>query len=223
MIVHTMSHAEMVADARKDLKALRNKLDKPLQQLRREHARNPEEPILYLYPWSSPNGNNWLVMIRYAKTSVSTYTMAWFQDEDGRVAGLWTAHKGLSYFIDPQVIERYGEQFDPHGSPVERLQSFFFENYFYAMQVEEQRDEQHWNVSIGMNHGLGLGEWDTTSDIVYFRTFVDHGQLFPEQQQMKELDADRLFQMLTPRQRVELANRARSIAAGERRRQGSAA
>jgi hypothetical protein len=210
-----MTHAEMVTEARKDLKALRNMLEKPLRDLRREHLLDIHQPIQHMIPWCSPNLNNWLVMIKCVNSTLSVYTLAWFPERDRRLAGLWITAKGLSYFIDADVIERYGDHFDPSGSTIDRLQSFFFENHFYAMQVEDQRDEDRWNVSVGLDQGMGLGEWDIASDIVHLRTFVEHGELF-EQEKKADVRADRLFNLLTHGQRIELGDRLRTIASRKR-------
>ena len=41
MILHTMTPAQLVLEARKDLPALRNKLVAPVIRLRKEHAFDP--------------------------------------------------------------------------------------------------------------------------------------------------------------------------------------
>lgn len=219
MIVHTMTHAEMVAEARKDFPALRNKTASVMQRMRREHLRDRKQTLVHMFPWRSPNRNHWLILLHYSKQAQSTYTLTWFRDKEERIAALWTTHAGLAFYIDSHVIQRYGERFDPTDNPAERLQSFFLENHFYSMQLEEPRGEQHWNVSVGMNHGLGLGEWDTVTNIVHVRTFVNHGQLFPEQEQKMDLmDFERLYYTLTPGQRIDLHNRIRLAEEEERRR-----
>lgn len=61
-----------------------------------------------------------------------------------------------------------------------------------------------------MNHGLGLGDWDTHTDIIHIRTFVSFGQLFPEQQELMErLDAQRAWDSLTRGQQMERLARAK--------------
>jgi hypothetical protein len=65
-------------------------------------------------------------------------------------------------------------------------------------------------VRVGMNHGLGLGDWDTHTDIIHIRTFVSFGQLFPEQQELMErLDAQRAWDSLTRGQQMERLARAK--------------
>ena len=80
---------------------------------------------------------------------------------------------------------------------MERLQSFFFENHRYAMQVEEPKGEHHWNVSIGLHAGLGLGVWDTTTDILHWHDFIAY---------------DRSLLEMEPRQRMALYDRVRKVA-----------
>ena len=191
----------MVAEARKDFTALRNKLDEPLRRTRREHIKCKQE-ILHLLPWRSPKGNRWLLMVHQTKTGPRIYCMAWYYDAAGRINALWTAHSGMAYHISWHVIDRYGERFDPTAMPVERLQSFFLENYFYTVDVNEVVSEDRCNVSVGMNHGMGLGFWDRTEQLVYINTFVNHGQLFPEQADaMERMDLERILLGMSPGQR----------------------
>jgi hypothetical protein len=123
--------------------------------------------------------------------------------------------KGLAYFIDPVVIEQYGRRCCPHDNPIECLQSFVLENYLFAMQVEKPIDEQRWHVSIGSEHGIGSGEWDTVTDVVHFRSFLDHRQIHREEQETVKgaLDIDGMYDLLTPGRSVERSDRARGNAA----------
>jgi len=204
MIVPTMSVPEMVADARKDFRALRNKLDEPLRRTRREHIKTKQE-ILHLLPWRSRNGNRWLLMVHQLKTGPRIYCLAWYYDHAGRINALWTAHSGLAYHISWHVIDRYGQRFDPTASPLERLQSFFLENYMYTVDVNEVESEDRCSVSVGMNHGMGLGFWCRNEHVVYINTFVNHGQLFPEQEDaMERMDFERLLLRMSLGQRRAL-------------------
>ncbi len=194
MIVHTMTHEQLVLDARKDLPALRNQLVEPVRRLRKEFERYPQGPITHMIAWASPRKNNWLAVIEYDGQRVSTSHLAWYRDKSKRIAAIWTTAQGMAYHIAPEVLERYGAGLDASEDELERLQSFFFENHRYAMQVEEPKGEHHWNVSIGLHAGLGLGEWDTTTDIVHWRDLVSF---------------DRSLLEMEPRQRMALYEQAR--------------
>ena len=221
MILHTMTPAQLVLEARKDLPALRNKLVAPVIRLRKEHAFDPQGELVHMYPWTSPAKNNWLVVLKCTKRGVSTHTLTWYKAKDGRIAALWLTGRGLSYHIDAAVIEHFAAYADESESPLERLQSFFFENYSYVMQVEEPQGEHHWNVSIGAGQGMGLGQWDTTTDIVHWRSFIHLGDLFPQQHgQHAAMEHERRWFDLSPGQRMELYDRACGL---ERSRQGRAA
>ena len=143
-----MSPARKLAEARKDLPALRNQLVEPVRRLRKEFERYPQGPITHMIAWASPRKNNWLAVIEYDGERVSTSTLAWYRDRQKRIAALWTTAQGMAYHIAAEVIAGYAEHLDASEDPLERLQSFFFENHRYAMQVEEPKGEHHWNVSI---------------------------------------------------------------------------
>jgi hypothetical protein len=221
MIVHSMTPARMLAEARKDLPALRNKLVAPVSRLRKEHTFDPKGELIHMYPWTSPARNNWLVVLKCTKRGVTTHTLAWYEAKDGRIAAIWLTGRGMAYHIDAAVIEQFAAYADESESPLERLQSFFFENHAYVMQVEEPQGEHHWNVSIGAGQGMGLGQWDTTTDIVHWRSFIHLGQLFPEQNgQHETMGQERRWFDMSPVQRMELYDRARGLV---KRQQGRAA
>lgn len=205
MIVHTMTHAEMVLDARKDIQAMRNKCTEPLRKLRRELFASKHDTLLHLFDWKSPNKNNWLVLIRHSKKRSLTLSLAWFPDKEEKLAALWVTGAGIAYYIDSHVFERFGERFDPDQIPLDRLVSFFLENHVFSVEPTAQKGEQLFEVNIGANQGLGLGEWDRSTDIVHWRTFVNHGQLFSNQEvAMERMDWDRVLLDMTPGQRQHL-------------------
>lgn len=203
MLTHTMSHEQQVLEARKDLPALRNQLVEPVRRLRREFEQYPQGPITHMIAWASPRKNNWLAVIEYDGQRVSTCTLAWYRDRQKRISAIWTTAQGMAYHIAAEVIAGYAGNLDASEDPLERLQSFFFENHRYALQVEEPKGEHHWHVSIGLHAGLGLGEWDTTTDIVYWRELVSF---------------DRSLLEMEPRQRMELYDRARGQEPGKQGR-----
>lgn len=201
MIVHTMTTAEMVAEARKDFRALYNKCDKPLREARREMLRNKEE-IIHLFPWTSPRRNTWLLLVHQRKSGPRIYALVWYYDRDGRINAFHLAHKGMVFRIDRHVIERYGERFDPTAQPLERLQGFWLENHAYAVEPTKQLPDGRWSVNVGMNHGMGLGIWEQGTETVWVDTFINHGQMFSNQlDHMERMDVERMMRDMTRGQR----------------------
>ena len=181
---------EMIDEARRDYRALWNKVDSLLPKLRRLHLRERAQTISHLEPWRSPRKNNWLLHFSLRKAGLLMHPLVWGRDQKGRVFGLIVTPTGSTYHLDAHMIHRYSERFDPTSNPVERLQSFFFENFHYATETLHERRPGVREVRVGMNHGLGLGEWDTHTDIIHVDTFVSFGQLFPDQLDLMErLDA----------------------------------
>ncbi|MGV9011321.1 MAG: hypothetical protein ACOH13_01900 [Flavobacteriales bacterium] len=204
MIVSTMTIPEMVADARQDYKALWNKVDSQLPNMRRMHLRDRGQMITHLLPWRSPRKNNWLLQFCLRKAGLLMHPLVWSYDAKGRIIAMIVTPEGETTYLDNHMIQRYGERFDPTANPLERLQSFFYENYYYVKETLHELRPGVWEVRVGMNHGLGLGEWDRNTDIVHVRTFVSFGQLFPEQRELMErFDAQRAWDSLTTGQQIE--------------------
>ena len=220
MLVPSMTTAEMVADARKDHKALWNKVNGLLPKLRRTYLRErgPAAPT-HLEAWTSPRGNDWLFHFTLRKTGPLLGTMVWTYDRAGLPFGLVVQTSGITYHLENHLVRRYGERFDPHANPTERLRNFYMENHSFAVETQGERRPGVKRVQVGMNHGLGLGSWDLESDIINVETFVDFGNLFPHQLELMEhFDAQRAWDALTPGQQQERLRRAKLQ---EERRNGS--
>ncbi len=214
-----MNHAQMVRAARTELPALQNSMVQAASRLRKEHAFDPQGELVHMCPWTSPAGNNWLVVLSCSARGMSTYTLVWYATKDGRVAAIWLTGRGMSYHIDADVIDRFAAYADESETPLERLQSFFFENHSYMMQVEEPLGEHHWNVSIGTGQGMGLGQWDTTTDIVYWRSFIHQGVLLADHKGDPAPPGHlRRWFDLSSGQRTELYDRARGLDQGQQGR-----
>ncbi|MBK9175938.1 MAG: hypothetical protein IPM46_06275 [Flavobacteriales bacterium] len=199
----------LLADARKDFPALRKQLDAPLRRLRAELERNGSKMITHMVPWRSPRKHDWLILLHYSARAVRVHTLLWFKDADGHTAAVWTGASGLAYHISAQALEAYAQRFDPTAAPKERAQSFFLDNPFFEMQVETPQGEHHWNVSVGMYQGLGLGEWDTTTDIVHVRSYVPINTMVEPGTPLEGLRSP--FQGLSLQQRIELADQAAEV------------
>lgn len=210
-----MTISEMLADARTDLPALREQLDAPLRRLRAEHEHNGGKTITHMVPWRSPKKYNWLILFQYGAHAVRIHTLFWYRDADGNTAAVWTGASGLAYHIGAHALEVYAHRFDPTAAPEERAQSFFLDNPYFEMQVETPQGEHHWNVSVGMYQGLGLGEWDTIDDIVHVRSFVPLSTVLEPGTRLEEGPRSP-FDGLSLQQRIELADRAAELARQQR-------
>ena len=83
---------------------------------------------------------------------------------------------------------------------------------FYAANAQ---NAEHGHTGQGM----GLGQCNTTTDIVQWRSFIHLGVLFPEQSgQPAAMDHDRRWFDLSPGQRMELYDRARDMEQGKQLR-----
>ncbi|HQV51231.1 MAG: hypothetical protein IPF95_15595 [Flavobacteriales bacterium] len=217
MIVSSMSIPEMVTDARQDFRSLWNKIDGLLPKLRRMHLNDRAHTLDHLEPWKSPRKNNWLLHFSISKSGLTLHSLVWSYDAKGRIIALIVTKTGRTTYLDNHMIQRYGERFDPTSNPLERLQSFFYENYYHAIETLHESSPGIWEVRVGMNHGLGLGDWDQNTDIVHVRTFVSYGQLFPEQQELMErLDTQRAWDSLTTGQQTERLARAERVEEAEK-------
>ena len=204
MIVHTMTNAEMIADARKDFPAIGNRIKPLVREARRDMIRTRKDRLI-MTEWRSPRKNNWLLLVIHRKAGPRLYALTWYLDRDKRINAFIMAHEGMVYRISRHVIERYGERFDPTANPLQRLRNFFQENYSYSAECTEQVGEDRFKVQVGMCHGMGLGEWDRKEGLVYINTFVNHGQLFQNQaDSMERMDFERLLHQLSASQRRHL-------------------
>ncbi|MBK7298373.1 MAG: hypothetical protein IPI91_17845 [Flavobacteriales bacterium] len=104
----------------------------------------------------------------------------------------------------------------PQATPWNGCRASSSENYYHAIETLHESSPGIWEVRVGMNHGLGLGDWDQNTDIVHVRTFVSYGQLFPEQQELMErLDTQRAWDSLTTGQQTERLARAERVEEAE--------
>ena len=216
MLEPTISIVDRLAAARYDLPKLRKQLDAPLARLGAEHRMNGGKSITHMMPWTSPSKDNWLVLFHYSTERVRVHTLLWFLDVEGNAAAIWTGASGMAYHIQADAIASYAERFDPTADALERVQSFFLDNPFFEMQVERPQGQHHWDVSVGMHQGLGLGVWDATTDIVHVRSFVPLTDVMEPGAPQDALRSP--FDGLSLQQRIELADRA----AEEERRQRAA-
>ncbi|MBL7951882.1 MAG: hypothetical protein JNM62_09190 [Flavobacteriales bacterium] len=201
MIVATMPLEDMIAEARKDYPAIRNKLINVQREARRDMIRT-KQARLHMIGWTSQRKNDWLLLLVQRKKGTSVHTLTWFHDLDGGINALVLADRGMVYRIDRHVIERYRQRFNPATSDLERLRDFFTENYAYSCQPTGEAVNGRWSVQVGMNQGMCLGYWEEGTEVVHADTFINHGQMFAQQlDDMDRMDMERWIRCLSPGQR----------------------
>ena len=208
MIIPNMTPAEVVAEARKDIPSIMRKLREPLARLQRQHMKGDRSKVLeVMHTYRSQGRNNWLIMIRVAKKGVQLCMMTYYRGVDQKLRAAIVTPKGTCYHFSAHVIERYGERFDSTNDPVIRLQSFFRENYLIACETLDQVGEQEFAMVAGMAHGMAMGTWDRSSNVICLATFINHGQLSDMQAQVAEkLDIQRELSVMSHGQRIDLLN-----------------
>ncbi len=184
-----MSPTEVVAEAIKDLPALRNKLKDPLARLQRRARVDPRvRDQVQLIPYRSHAGNNWLVSVRANKKMVCLIPFVYYHCPDGKLRAARICHPGLSMHFSGHMLDQYFARFNRTAGKVERLKEFILEN----MDIGVERCLDNDEVRVGVKHGYIIGRWEVRDTIMQLTTFVDHGKLFQEQiEQMDRLDQQR--------------------------------
>ncbi|MBL0126076.1 MAG: hypothetical protein IPP83_01185 [Flavobacteriales bacterium] len=209
MLTPLISLPELVADARKDHKALWSTVNRLLPRLRRVQGRDGAETIPHMEPWTSPRGNNWLLHFSTRSTGPAMHPLVWCSDGNGSIIALLITPTGTTYHLEGGMIQHYGAHVEGTADLLEALQSFFFENHYYTTETLHEFSPGIWDVRVTMDQGLGLGEWDRTTDIIHVRSYVSYVQLFPEQREhLVALDARRAWDELAIGQQAERLDRA---------------
>ena len=209
MLTSMMSLPELVADARKDHKALWSTVNNLLPRLRRMQHRDWAEAVPHMEPWCSPRGNNWLLHYSIRNTGPAMQPLVWCTDGRGGLIALLVTPSGTTYHLDNGMITHYGAHFEGTSDPLEALQSFFYENHYYTTETLHESSPGTWEVRVTMDQGIGLGEWDRIVDIIHIRNYVSYAQLFPEQRaHLDAVNARRAWDELSIGQQAECIGRA---------------
>lgn len=170
----------LVADARKDLKALWSHVDKLLPMVGQAARQDPSSTGPLLFPWRSPRNNTWLLRFDFLRNAPNLSAMVWADDGVGGPFALVPASKGISYFLDRDVIARFAERYDPNADAEERVQSFHYENRTYRFEARNEVERGVHDVHVTMDLGMGLGTWDTHKEMVHVRMFLGYAELMPD-------------------------------------------
>jgi hypothetical protein len=204
-----MSPKEVANDARKDLRALVNKL-KPLgKRMERELRVAPkgidclEQPI----KWRSPRGNDWILVLIRSKRSTQMAGLVRYHGRDKRLRAVRVDLLGNSadVYYSAHFFERYCERFDKEKDPLQRLFDFFSVNHTPTLQGVKELSDGTTEIFGSMFHGNATGIWDPGQGITSLTTFLDQGLLGAGQQALDEsLSMMRYFQHFSPGQRQRM-------------------
>lgn len=200
MIVHTMSPAEVVQEAIRDLPTVWNKMKVPVDRLKHKSRVDPgvrEKEQLVLY--RSPAGNNWLVVMRPHKKVIAITLFVYYWCADNKLRAARICDPGISIHLSAHALEQYFNRFNRSAGAVERLKEFVKENMDIGLESCDEINE----LRCGIRHGYMTGVWAVKGSVMQITTFVDHGKLFPEQiEQMERLDVQR-YESAHPTRRPE--------------------
>ena len=202
MIIDTHTPEQVVEEAKRDLPAMWNKMKAPIARLQRQVKVNKGvrmEP--QLFPYRSPQGNNWLVAMLPTKKTLFIVHFVWYRGTDTFYRAARIMQDGVSYHISHHVLEQYAERFNSTEDGFFRLKEFIRENMLFGTEYCLDNND----VRVGITHGYIIGTWVVPHQVAQLNTFVDRGKLFKDQlEQMDRLDqyrADSMRPSRTPGQK----------------------
>ena len=200
MIVHTMSPAQVVAEAITDLPALWNKMKGPIARLQRLSKVDPRvRDKEHVEVYRSHGDNNWLVVMRPTKKVLSVAPFVWYWCADRKIRAARICDDGLSFHFSAHLLDQYFARFNKLEGQLERFKEFAKENIDLGIESCDAIGE----IRCGVRHGYLTGRWEVKDKVVQLTTFVDHGKLFPDQiEQMERLDQQRYEQAHPGRRRT---------------------
>lgn len=211
MVVRSMSPKEVADDARKDLRALVNKLKPLRKRIEREFRVSPKgvDRIEQAITWRSPRGNEWILVLIRTKRSTQMAGLVRYHGRDARLRAVRVDLLGsdADIYFSAHFFERYLERFNRSKDPLQRLFDFFTVNHTPTMQGVKQLADGTTEIFGSMFHGNATGVWDPRERMTYFTTYLDQGRLGADQQALDEsLDMKRYFDhfSLGQRQRILL-------------------
>ena len=209
MIVRSMSPKEVADDARKDLRALVNKLNPLGKRMERELRIAPKgiDRLEQAIKWRSPRGNEWILVLIRSKRSTQMAGLVRYHGNDKRLRAVRVDLLGNSsdFYYSAHFFERYCERFDQEKDPLQRLFDFFSVNHTPSVQGVKQLADGTTEVFGSMFHGNATGIWDPAKGLTTFTTFLDQGLLGAEQQALDEaLSMQRYFQHFSVGQRKRM-------------------
>jgi hypothetical protein len=209
MIVRSMTPKEVADDARKDLRALVNKLKPMGKRMERELRVSPKgiDRLEQTIQWRSPRGNEWILVLIRTKRSTEMAGLVRYHGRDDRLRAVRVdlLGNGTDIYLSAHFFERYFLRFDKDKDPLQRLFDFFSVNHTPAMQGVKELPDGTTEIFGSMFHGNATGIWDPAKKLTSFTTFLDQGLLGAEQQVLDEsLSMKRYFDHFSAGQRQRM-------------------
>jgi len=156
-----MSPKEVADDARKDLRALVNKLKPIGKSMERELRNSPKgiDRIEQAIKWRSPRGNEWILVLMRSKRSTQMAGLVRYHGRDKRLRAVRVdlLGNGTDMYFSAHFFERYCERFDSEKDPLQRLFDFFSVNHSPTMQSVKELADGTTEIFGSMFHGNATG------------------------------------------------------------------
>lgn len=204
-----MTPKEVADDARKDLRALVNKLTPIGKRMERELRVSPKgiDRLEHTIKWRSPRGNEWILVLVRSKHSTQMAGLVRYHGRDKRLRAVRVDLLGNStdMYFSAHFFERYCERFDTEKDPLQRLFDFFSVNHTPTIQGVKELSDGTTEIFGSMFHGNATGIWDPSQSLTSFTTFLDQGLLGADQQALDDsLSMMSYFQHFSPGQRKRM-------------------
>ena len=218
MMLPYMTEGEVLQEALRDLPTVERKMQRTKELLRRKHIKGDRKAVLVeLHEYTSPQANNWMVVMRHCKAGIQCFHYAWYRGMDQRMRAIYVSIDGSSAFhYSKHVFDQYSDRFSPDVSAEERLRQFFLENHMYSCHTVDLMAEVVEDI-VSVNQGWLFGYRDEEEDsLTCLTTFVDQGRFFEDQHRLEEkLERDRLLAGMSLGQRKEFLRKLKDTEEGE--------
>ncbi|MEO7080794.1 MAG: hypothetical protein ABIY71_04665, partial [Flavobacteriales bacterium] len=217
MMLPYMTEGEVLQEALRDLPTVERKMQRTKELLCRKHIKGDRKAVLVeLHEYTSPQANNWMVVLRYCKAGIQCFHYAWYRGADKRMRAIYVSIDGSTAFhYSKHVFDRYSERFSPDVSAEYRLRQFFLENHMYSFHTVDLMADTIEDI-VSVNQGWLLGHRDEEDNLTLLTTFVDQGLFFENQHRLEEkLERDRLLAGMSLGQRQEFLRKLKDTEEGE--------
>lgn len=205
MMLPYMTKGEVLQEALRDLPTVERKMQRTKELLRRKHIKGERKAVLVeLHEYTSPQANNWMVVMRHCKAGIQCFHYAWYRGMDKRMRAIYVSIDGETAFhYSKHVFDQYSIRFSPDVSAEYRLRQFFLENHMYSCHTVDLMADVIEDI-VSVNQGWLLGIRDEEDNLILLTTFVDQGKFFEDQHRLEEkLEVDRLLAGMSLGQRKE--------------------
>lgn len=212
MMLPDMTECQVLQEALRDLPTVERKMQRTKELLSRKHVKGDRKAVLVeLHEYTSPQANNWMVVMRHCKAGIQCFHYAWYRGKDDRMRAIYVRIDGsTSFHYSKHVFDRYSERFSPDVSAENRLRQFFLENHMYSSHTVDLMAEPIEDI-VSVNQGWLLGQRDEEENLTLLTTFVDQGLFFESQHRLEEkLEIDRILAGMNLGQRSEFLRKLKN-------------